>query len=109
MARLMALCSLPRTNPGNRQRVQARNGPFKLYMVAGAENKLPFGNIPRLLAGLGLTEAVRTQSRELVLGKPRFTSSCERSAWKIDSGSARGDRTRLRNQMKRLFQRSVIR
>ena len=31
MARLMALCSLPRTNPGNQPRVQSRcNGPYTL-------------------------------------------------------------------------------
>ena len=28
MARLMALCSLPRTNPGNRLSVQARQRPL---------------------------------------------------------------------------------
>ena len=46
MARLMALCSLPRTNPGDRLQYKRQNGPFKLVMVAGADNKLPFGNIP---------------------------------------------------------------
>ena len=49
MARLLALCSLPRTNPGDRLQYKRQNGPFKLVMVAGADNKLPFGNIPRLL------------------------------------------------------------
>ena len=46
MARMMALCSLPRTNPGNRKEYKRVNGPFRLYMQAGAETKLPFGNIP---------------------------------------------------------------
>ena len=36
MARLMALCSLPRTNPGNRIRYKRVNGPYTLYMTAGA-------------------------------------------------------------------------
>ena len=35
MARLMALCSLPRTNPGNRLQYKRQNSPFTLYMVAG--------------------------------------------------------------------------
>ena len=35
---------------------------------ASADNKLPFGNIPRLLMAWLSTEAVRTQSRELILG-----------------------------------------
>ena len=68
MARLLALCSLPRTNPGNRLQYKRVNGPYKLIMIAGGDNKLPFGNLPRLLLAWVCTEAVRTQSRELVLG-----------------------------------------
>ena len=30
MARTMALCSLPRTNPGNRKEYVRRNGPYTL-------------------------------------------------------------------------------
>ena len=69
MARLLALCSLPRTNPGTRHQYKRANGPYKLVMVAGADNKLPYGNLPRLLLAWLCTEAVRTQSRELVLGR----------------------------------------
>ena len=32
MARLLALCSLPRTNPGNRTQYKRVNGPYKLIM-----------------------------------------------------------------------------
>ena len=106
MARLMALCSLPRTNPGDRLQYKRQNGPFKLVMVAGADNKLPFGNIPRLLLAWVSTEAVRTQSRELVLGKSLY-EFMRTLGMEDRSGSARGDRTRLRNQMKRLFGCSV--
>ena len=49
MARLMALCSLPRTNPGDRIRYKRVNGPYTLYMTAGGGCKLPYGNLPRLL------------------------------------------------------------
>ena len=69
MARLMALCSLPRTNPGNRKEYKRVNGPYTLYMTAIGDNKLPYGSLPRLLLAWVCTEAVRTQSRELVLGK----------------------------------------
>ena len=69
MARMMALCSLPRTNPGDRKEYKRVNGPFTLYMIAGGGNKLPFGNFPRLILAWLSTEAVRTQSRELVLGR----------------------------------------
>ena len=69
MARMMALCSLPRTSPGNRTRYVRRNGPYTLVMNAGGLSKLPFGNFSRLLLAWVCTEAVRTQSRELVLGR----------------------------------------
>ena len=65
MARLLALCSLPRTNPGNRLQYVRRNGPYTLYMNATGGVKLPYGNIPRLLLAYITTEAVRTQSRVL--------------------------------------------
>ena len=35
MARLLVLCSLPRTNPGNRHQYKRVNGPYKLVMIAG--------------------------------------------------------------------------
>ena len=37
-------------------------------MIAGTDNKLPYGNLPRLLLAWVCTEAVRTQSRVLILG-----------------------------------------
>ena len=106
MARLMALCSLPRTNPGNRLQYVRRNGPYTLGMTAGVNNRLPYGNIPRLLLAWISTEAVRTQSRELILG-----ASLSEFMRKLDiystSGGSRGNRTRLRNQMDRLFHAQV--
>ena len=68
MARLLALCSLPRTDPKQRLQYVRRNGPYSLQMTATGSAKLPYGNIPRLLLAWVCSEAVRTQSRELVLG-----------------------------------------
>ena len=99
MGRTMALCSLPRSNPGNRLQYKRQNGPFTLYMVAAGGNKLPYGNLPRLLLAWVSTEAVRTQSRELVLG--RSLSEFMRALGVYSSSG--GKYTRLRNQMKRLF------
>ena len=70
MARTMALCSLPRTNPGNQHQYKRQNGPFKLIMIAGGDNKLPYGNLPRLFAGMGLHRSradpkARASSREI--------------------------------------------
>ena len=69
MARLMTLCSLPRTNPGNAREYVRRNGPFTLFMNATAGAKMPYGNLPRLLLAWMCTEAVRTQSPDLMLGR----------------------------------------
>ena len=106
MARMMALCSLPRTNPGNQIRYTRQNGPYTLYMTAGGGNKLPFGNLPRLLLAWLSTEAVRTQSRVLILGSS-LSGFMRKLGMGDDSGSPRGDRTRLRNQMRRLFNAHV--
>ena len=106
MARLLVLCSLPRTNPGNRLQYKRVNGPFTLYMTASGGNNLPFGNLPRLLLAWVSTEAVRTQSREISLGRS-LSRFMRKLGMEDRSGSPRGDRTRLRNQMKRLFGCSV--
>ena len=103
MARLLALCSLPRTNPGKRDRYVRKNGPYTLVMIAGGEvPKLPFGNLPRLLLAWVCTEAVRTQSRVLVLGRS-LSEFIKTLGINSCSGGVRGEQTRLRKQMKRLF------
>ena len=107
MARLMALCSLPRTNPGDQLQYKRVNGPYTLYMTATGGSKLPYGNLPRLLLAWVCTEAVRTQSRELVLGRSLAEFMRTLGVLSSDSGGTTGVRTRLRNQMKRLFRCSV--
>ena len=106
MARLMALCSLPRTNPGSQLQYKRVNGPYTLYMTVTGGSKLPYGSLPRLLLTWVSTEAVRTQSRVIVLGKS-LSDFMRNLDLHPDGGSARGDRTRLRNQMDRLFNASV--
>ena len=105
MARLMTLCSLPRTNPGSRKEYVRHNGPYTLVMTAGYPHKLPFGNIPRLLLAWICTEAVRTQSRELSLSRSLYEFMGQLGL--TPGAGATGARTRLRNQMKRLFNASV--
>ena len=100
MARLLALCSLPRTNPGNRKEYVRRNGPYKLGMIAGIDNKLPYGNFPRLILAWVSTEAVRTRSRVIVLGPS--LAKFMKTLGVYSSGGGR-DQIKLRNQMKRLF------
>ena len=103
MARMLVLCSLPRTNPGNRLQYKRTNGPYSLIMTATGNHKLPFGNLPRLILAWVCTEAVRTQSREIVLG-----SSLSEFMRTLDVYSSSGRKyTRLRNQMRRLFNAHV--
>ena len=66
MARLLALCSLPRSNPGNQYQYQRVNGPYKLILSRTGLHKLPHGSNPRLILAWISTEAVRTGSREIV-------------------------------------------
>ena len=89
----MALCSLPRTNPGDRLRYVRVNGPYTLVMSATGNYKLPFGNLPRLILAWVSTEAVRTLRREIVLGKS--FSELMRALGIYSSGGR--NRTRLRN------------
>ena len=100
MGRTIALCSLPRTNPGNRLQYKRVNGPFKLIMTATGDHKLPFGNLPRLILAWVSTEAVRTQNRVLILGSSLAKFMRELGVYSSGGGNVH---TKLRNQMKRLF------
>ena len=106
MARLLALCSLPRTNPGSRLQYKRINGPYTLYMIAGGGERLPYGNLPRLLLAWVCTEAVRIGCRELVLG--RSLAEFMRALGVYHNSAGRGGvQTRLQNQMRRLFAAQV--
>ena len=75
-------------------------------MSATGLQKLPYGNMPRLLLAWVCTEAVRTQSRELVLG---------RLALKVHANVGNQQRQRresggpdpIPHQMKRLFRCTI--
>lgn len=103
MARMMALCSLPRTNPGNQYQYTRVNGPYKLILSRTGEYKLPFGHLPRLLMAWISTEAVQTQSRVLILGDSLSDFMRALGIYSSDGKAY----TRLRNQMERLFNASV--
>ena len=107
MARLLALCSLPRTNPRARQEYVRRNGPHVLILSAGGwPKRLPFGNLPRLLLAWVCSEAVRTQRRDLVLGRSLY-EFMRKLGLEDRSGGRHGERARLKNQIRRLFSCSL--
>ncbi len=68
MHRILALCSLPRTNPGNTFQYKRANGPYALYMVAGANNKLPYGSIPQAADGLDVFRS-HTETKPRVVSR----------------------------------------
>ena len=104
LGRTMALCS-----PASKQPRQplfstpASTAPTRSMMTLTGGNKLPFGTNPRLILAWLCTEAVRTGSRDLVLGR-----SLSEFMRKLGIASTNGrTQARLRNQMKRLFNCSV--
>ena len=77
-------------------------GPYNLIMTAVGQTGLPFGNLSRLLLAWVCTEAVRTQRRELILGSS-LSGFMRRLGMIPIGGGSRGERTRLRDQMRRLL------
>lgn len=105
MARAFVQAAMPYKNP--KTDVYTRqNGDFKLRIVAGYDGGIPYGVYPRLLMSWITTEAVRTKSPDLVLGDS--LADFLRDVLEIrDSGGARGSRTLVTEQMRRLFGSAV--
>lgn len=81
------------------------NGNFTISLLSPSSIGLPYGSIPRLLVSWVATEAVRTQSRELVLGGnlSEFMSKLDL----VPTGGRWGTIKRLKEQMRRLFATSI--
>jgi Plasmid encoded RepA protein. len=104
MARSLVQATLPhKRTPGTV--FSRQNGAFTLSIATTVEGGLPYGSIPRLLIAWIATEAVRNQHsqnpRELELGR-NLSDFLERIGLAVQGGQ-RGDITRLREQMRRLF------
>lgn len=98
MARALVLCTMPHSRPkGNEFR--RKNGNYLLTMYS--PHGLPYGSVPRLLLAWITTESVRTKSPTLTLG--HSLSEFMEQLGMNRTGGVRGDITRLREQMKRLF------
>ncbi|MBU0607972.1 MAG: pirin [Verrucomicrobia bacterium] len=103
-ARILVMATMPHSRPKTSQ-FQRTNGKFTMTMMAPDAVGLPFGSIPRLVLAWLSTEAVRTRSRQVELG--RSLSEFMRQLDLAPTGGQRGDITRLRNQMKRLFATAI--
>ena len=106
IGRLLTLCALPRRSRGNERRYVRRNGPYTMIVTATGPPGLPFGTLPRLLLVWISTEAVRTQSPRVRLGAT-LADFMRQLGLRSKSGGDRGDRTRLRDQIRRLFGASI--
>jgi len=104
MARAMVQATMPHKKTTKNEFVR-RNGAFTLSMLSPAHIGLPYGSVPRLLMAWLTTEAVRTQSRELILGDN--LSAFMRELDLVPTGGRWGSITRLKTQTKRLFSTSV--
>jgi hypothetical protein len=100
MARAMTMASLPHSKVEGVEFAR-HNGPFTLSIMAPSGIGLPYGTVPRLLLTWLTTEAVRTQSRELVLGDS--LSAFMRALDLVPTGGRWGSITRLKDQTTRLF------
>jgi hypothetical protein len=103
-ARLFVQAGMPHTDPHTPQHVRS-NGALTLTMMAPPIVGLPYGSLPRLLLTWLTTEAVRHKQRRLVLGNTLRVFMGQLGL--NPSGGRRGDITRLRNQMRRLFASSI--
>lgn len=100
MARALVQATMPHKEAKGTQFTRT-NGSFTLSLLSPGDVGLPFGSIPRLLVAWIATEAVKTKERELVLGDS--LSDFIRQVGYEPHGGKRGDITRLKNQMERLF------
>lgn len=104
MARALVQATMPHSKP-KECFFERTNGAFTLTMMAPPKVGLPYGSVPRLLMAWLTTEAVRTKSREIVLGDS--LSGFMRQLGMIPTGGRWGSITRLRSQCHRLFASSV--
>lgn len=100
MARVMVIATFPHRKL-DKFTFQRRNGFYTLTMLANPNYGLPYGTLPRLIMAWVTTKAVQLKSPVLNLGETQtaFLSQLALSS----QGGKRGDITRLKDQMLRLF------
>ena len=104
MARALVQATLPHKRVEGSEFTR-RNGAYTLTLLAPSKIGLPYGTVPRLLLAWLTTEAVRTQSRELVLGDS--LSGFMRSLELVPTGGRWGTVDRLKDQTRRLFASTI--
>jgi hypothetical protein len=114
MARALVQATMPHGNPGQVEAWGRRNGDFSMVMQPGytidknnnpQSMGLPYGTKPRLIMAFISSEAVKTRSREIVLG--RSLSEFMRQLDLTPTGGRWGTIPRLKEQMRRLFSSTI--
>jgi len=100
MARTLIQATLPHSKIDGIS-FQRKNGDLTLSIMSDSSLGLPYGCYPRLILAWLATEAVRTKSREIILGKS--LSNFMKQIDIIPSGGRWGTVPRFRDQLKRLF------
>lgn len=113
MARELVQCTLPHADPGQVPFWRRTNGHYTLAIASAfdpASGQLvgyPFGSIPRLLLFWMTSEAVRTGSRRLELGRT-YNAFLRRLGYSpATGGGVRSDAARVREQSRRLFTATI--
>ena len=107
--RILTMCALPRTDRGTDRNFVRRNGPYTLALTAlNPKYYLPYGTYPRIVFAWVCTEVVRTRSPVLDLGRSFAGFMKSIGVLSSDSGGESGVRTRLKEQMNRLFSCAVL-
>lgn len=105
MARAMVQATMPTKDPKTTH-FERKNGFITLTMVAMKKDiGLPYGGIPRIIMPWIGREVVRTREQKIVLGSSLSDFLKELDLYR--TGGKRGDITRLRNQLKRLFSAGI--
>lgn len=105
MARAMVQATMPAKDPKTTH-YECKNGFVTLTMVAMKKDiGLPYGGIPRLIMPWIGREVVRTRKQKIVLGSSLSNFLKELGLYR--TGGQRGDITRLRDQLIRLFSAGI--
>jgi len=105
VARMQAQAGLPYRDLGPDVHVyQRKNGRFVFRVVSHAG--IPFGTLPRVLLAYASTEAVRTKSPYIELGKNVSTFLRKKLGMKV-TGGEKGNIPRLKLQAYRLFSSQI--
>jgi hypothetical protein len=115
MPRELIQVTLPHKNPGNLPVWERTNGSLTVVIQPAWNSSkrqsygYPYGTIPRLLLFWVTTQAIRTKSRRIELGRSLsgFMTALGLNSSNGGLGAKRSDARRLREQMERLFRAKI--